>query len=151
MSVIGYVPGAFDLFHIGHLTIIRRARGVCDHLVAGVVTDDVVRAVKGRPPVVPHAERMEIVASLRLVDEVVTDPYQDKFDMWPLVRFDVLVKGDDWRGTPKGAKLEADLATVGARVVYFPYTIHTSSTLLRRFLGQQPDPAAGDSPASQPA
>ncbi|MCK9899967.1 cytidyltransferase [Parafrankia colletiae] len=136
MTVVGYVPGAYDMFHIGHLNIIRRARDACDRLVAGVVTDDVVLAVKGRPPVVPLSERMEIVGSLRMVDDVVADPHRDKFDMWPTVRYDILFKGDDWRGTTRGRKLEADLSTVGARVIYFPYTIHTSSTLLRRFLSQ---------------
>lgn len=137
MTIVGYVPGAYDMFHIGHLNIIRRARSECDRLVVGVVTDEVVRAVKGRAPVVPLAERMEIVGSLRIVDEVVADEHRDKFAMWPAVRYDVLFKGDDWAGTPKGRKLEADLASVGARVVYFPYTVHTSSTLLRRFLDQQ--------------
>ncbi|CUU55398.1 glycerol-3-phosphate cytidylyltransferase [Parafrankia irregularis] len=142
MTVVGYVPGVYDMFHIGHLNIIRRARGACDHLVVGVVTDEVVLAVKGHLPVVPLAERLEIVGSLRLVDEVVVDSHHDKFAMWPAVHYDVLFKGDDWQHTPKGRKLEADLATVGARVVYFPYTVHTSSTELRRFLSQQRDELA---------
>ncbi len=131
MTAIGYCPGVFDMFHVGHLNILRRARLDCDHLVAGVVTDEVVEQVKGRPPVVPLAERMEIVSSIRYVDEVVPDPTVEKFDMWDELRYDILFKGDDWRGTPKGARLEAALAAVGARVVYFPYTRQTSSSLLR--------------------
>nr|WP_232793951.1 MULTISPECIES: adenylyltransferase/cytidyltransferase family protein [Pseudofrankia] len=142
------MPGVFDMFHIGHLNIVRRARLECDRLVAGVVTDEVVLAVKGRPPVIPLVERIEIVGSLRLVDEVVADPHRDKFDMWPSVRYDVLFKGDDWRGTAKAQKLEADLATVGARIIYFPYTVHTSSTLLRRFLSQRVGPDASDASAA---
>ena len=70
-AVRGYVPGVFDMFHVGHLNLITSARPFCDHLIVGVVTDEVVEAVKGKPPVVPLRERMEIVAALRDVDEVV--------------------------------------------------------------------------------
>jgi glycerol-3-phosphate cytidylyltransferase len=132
--VKGYVPGVFDMLHVGHLNIIRAARSHCDRLVVGVVADDVVERVKGRPPVVPLEERIEILSELRMVDEVVADAHADKFDSWQQLRYDVIFKGDDWRGTPKGLKLEADLRRVGARIVYFPYTRHTSSTLLRRAL-----------------
>lgn len=131
----GYVPGVYDMFHVGHLNLIRAARPYCDHLIVGVVTDEVVEAVKGKPPVVPLRERMEIVGALRDVDEVVVDVHRDKFDSWQDLRYDVVFKGDDWKDSPKGAKLEADLAPVGARVHYFPYTRHTSSTLLREVLG----------------
>lgn len=133
-SLRGYVPGVFDMFHVGHLNIVRAARAQCDHLIVGVVADEVVERVKGRPPVVPLAERLEIVAALRDVDQVVVDSHADKFDSWFDLRFDVIFKGDDWRGTPKGVKLENDLARVGASIIYFPYTRHTSSTLLRSTL-----------------
>ncbi|MEW1957304.1 adenylyltransferase/cytidyltransferase family protein [Kineococcus sp. NPDC059986] len=133
--VTGYVPGAWDLFHVGHLNILRRARESCDELVVGAVTDEVLAATKGRRPVIPLAERLEIVASLSLVDRVVVDDCtSDKMPMWQRLRFDVLFKGDDWRGTPKGAVLEASMAAVGARIVYFPYTHGTTSTLLRQFI-----------------
>ncbi|HRW18420.1 MAG TPA: adenylyltransferase/cytidyltransferase family protein [Dermatophilaceae bacterium] len=141
MSIRGYVPGVFDMFHVGHLNIVRAARKECDYLIVGVVADEVVAAVKGRPPVVPLAERMEIVAALRDVDEVVVDDHADKFDAWQQIRYDVIFKGDDWRGTPKGAKLESDLASVGARIHYFPYTRHTSSTILRQALDDLVDPS----------
>jgi glycerol-3-phosphate cytidylyltransferase len=132
MSVMGYVPGVYDMFHIGHLNILRRAREGCDELVVGAVTDDVVERTKGRRPVVPLAERMEILSSLALVDRVVPDDCtSDKLPMWERLHFDVLFKGDDWRGTAKGDQLEESMALVGARVVYFPYTQGTSSTLLR--------------------
>lgn len=130
----GYVPGVFDMFHVGHLNIIRAARPHCDWLILGVVADEVVERVKGRRPVVPLEERIEILSELRMVDEVVADQHADKFDTWKVLHFDVIFKGDDWRGTPKGRKLEADLSRVGARIVYFPYTQHTSSTLLRHAL-----------------
>ena len=134
MTVRGYCPGVFDLFHIGHLRIIERARAHCDQLVVGVVTDEVTIEAKGRPPVVPFDERFAIVSALRMVDEVIADTQRDKFLMWPEVKYDVLFKGDDWKGTPKGDRLESDLDVVGARVQYFPYTATTSSTMLREFL-----------------
>jgi glycerol-3-phosphate cytidylyltransferase len=136
MTVIGYAPGAYDMFHIGHLNILRRAKAACDILIAGVATDEVVEQVKGRRPVVPHNERMEIVGSITYVDEVVTDPTSDKFEMLERVRFDVFFKGDDWKGTPRGNSLEARFGEVGVRVVYLPYTAHTSSTLLRAFIAR---------------
>jgi glycerol-3-phosphate cytidylyltransferase len=134
MRVVGYVPGAYDMFHIGHLNILNRASLECDHLIAGVVTDEVLVRAKGRAAVVPLAERLEIVRSIDVVDEAVTDLSSDKFVMWQRLKFDVLFKGDDWKGTKKGDRLEADLGAVGVRVVYFPYTVHTSSTALRRLI-----------------
>ena len=130
----GYVPGVFDLFHIGHLNVIGNARRECDWLVAGVVSDEVTAAIKGRSPVIPLVERIEILRALRDVDEVVVDHHADKFDSWREFPYDVIFKGDDWRGTPRALRLEQDLATVGARIHYFPYTMHTSSTLLRTVL-----------------
>jgi glycerol-3-phosphate cytidylyltransferase len=147
MGVVGYVPGAYDMFHIGHLNILKRARRECDHLIAGVVTDEVLVRAKGRPAVVPLAERLEIVRSINVVDEAVTDVSSDKFVMWQQLKFDVLFKGDDWKGTEKGDRLEADLGAVGVRVVYFPYTVHTSSTALRQLINagghEAPVPAEG--------
>ena len=131
MTVIGYAPGAYDLFHIGHLNILKHAAENCDRLIAGVVSDEMLLQAKGRLPVVPLAERMEIVRSLRFVDAVHAETVPDKVDTWREVGFDVIFKGDDWRGTPKGDKLERDFAAVGVEVVYFPYTVHTSSTALR--------------------
>jgi glycerol-3-phosphate cytidylyltransferase len=134
MTVVGYAPGAYDLFHVGHLNVLRQAAEHCDVLVAGVVADEVLLQTKGRAPVVPLAERMEIVASVRFVDRVHAEVVPDKLETWRAVRFDVIFKGDDWRGTPKGDRLERDFATVGVDVHYFPYTMHTSSTALRRAL-----------------
>ena len=134
MTVVGYAPGAYDLFHIGHLNILRHAADNCDRLIAGVVSDEMLLLAKGRAPVVPLAERMEIVRSLRFVDDVHAEVLPDKIDTWQEVGFDVLFKGDDWRGTPKGERLERDFAEVGVTVQYFPYTMHTSSTLLRKAL-----------------
>jgi glycerol-3-phosphate cytidylyltransferase len=147
MTVVGYAPGAYDLFHIGHLNVLRHAADNCDFLVAGVVADEVLVQTKGRAPVVPLAERMEIVRNLRFVDAVHAEVVPDKIDTWREVRFDVIFKGDDWRGTAKGDRLERDFAAVGVEVRYFPYTMHTSSTMLRKALSaltsEQPVAAAG--------
>ena len=131
---VGYVSGVFDMFHIGHLNVISRARECCDLLVVGVLTDAESIVSKGRPPVVPEDERLAIVRALGMVDEAMLDPSLDKSVAWRIRSFDVLYKGDDWRGTERGRRLEEQLASVGARVEYFPYTVHTSSTVLRRHL-----------------
>jgi glycerol-3-phosphate cytidylyltransferase len=133
---IRYAAGAFDLFHVGHLNLLAQASQRCDYLIAGVVSDELVRATKGRAPVVPLAERLEIVRNIRYVDEAVAEVHLSRLDTWRDNHFDVFFKGDDWRGTEKGVSLEQQLSSVGVEVVYFPYTMHTSSTVLRRALGQ---------------
>jgi glycerol-3-phosphate cytidylyltransferase len=131
---VGYVPGIFDMFHVGHLNILRNARLACDHLIAGVVSDELSLRVKGKLPVVPLNERLEVVRSIRYVDDAVEEDVDEKLDMWERLQFNVIIKGDDWRGTAKGNKLERDFASVGVDVVYLPYTVHTSSTKLRQVL-----------------
>lgn len=131
---IGYAAGAYDLFHVGHLNLLRQAKAECDYLLAGVVTDELLVRTKGRAPVIPLAERLEIVRNVRFVDDAIAEHRDRKIDTWREHPFDVLFKGDDWRGTPKGLALERDFAAVGVEVVYFPYTVHTSSTALRRTL-----------------
>lgn len=133
---IGYAPGVYDLFHVGHLNILRRARERCDHLIAGVVSDEQSLRAKRKVPVVPLAERLEIVEHIRFVDQAVVEDVPTKLEMWEQYPFDVIFKGDDWRGTPKGDRLEQDFAAVGVQVCYLPYTVHTSSTILRRTLDQ---------------
>ena len=131
---IGYAAGAFDLFHVGHLNILRHARAQCDVLIAGVVSDEMLRAVKGVDPFIPTAERAAIVGGTRYVDHVYVEEVPDKLDVWREVGFTHFFKGDDWRGTEKGERLEREFAAVGVEVVYFPYTAHTSSSQLRRAL-----------------
>ncbi len=133
-EVIGYASGVFDLFHVGHLNLLRSASQHCDRLIVGVASDEYVQEFKGIAPVVPCEERVEIVSHLRFVDEVIVDRSVDKTRAWRERPFDVIFKGDDWRGSPKGDRLEAEMATVGARVEYFPYTLHTSSTRLRSYI-----------------
>lgn len=135
--VVGYAPGAYDLFHVGHLNILKHAKSKCDYLIAGVVSDEMCELTKGKTPVVPLNERLAIVSAISYVDEAVAEVVRDKTETWKSVKFDVIFKGDDWRGTPKGDKLEADFAKLGVEVVYFPYTMHTSSTMLRRTLEER--------------
>ena len=135
--ITGYVPGGFDMLHVGHLNILTEAATRCDHLIAGVATDESLERMKGRGPIVPLTERMSMVAALRMVDSVVPDYDQDKRLAWKRSPFDVLFKGTDWKDTDKGRRLEAEMAEVGASVVYLPYTPTTSSTMLRRTLVQE--------------
>ena len=139
---IGYAAGGFDLFHVGHLNLLRRARQQCDVLIAGVVSDEMLREVKGIEPVIPTAERAEIVAGLRCVDRVHVETTPSKIDAWRAVGFTHFFKGDDWRGTPKGILLEQQFAEVGVQIEYLPYTMHTSSTALRRALAALTAPTA---------
>ena len=134
MNVVGYAPGAWDMFHVGHLNVLRHARSNCDYLVAGVVDDEMLELAKGRRPVVPVIERAEIVRHVVYVDEVFVETQPNKIETWRQRPFDVFFKGDDWKGTAKGRDLERRFADVGVDVVYFPYTVHTSSTVLRRAL-----------------
>jgi glycerol-3-phosphate cytidylyltransferase len=129
--IVGYAPGIYDLFHVGHLNILRRAKQHCDVLVAGVLSDEMCLAAKGQMPVIPAVERLEIVQHVDFVDRVHEEVVPGKLDTWHAVRFDRIFKGDDWRGTAKGRRLEADMSSVGVEVVYFPYTVTTSSTKLR--------------------
>lgn len=140
-KTVGYAPGVFDMFHIGHLNVLQRAKAQCDYLIVGVVTDERVTAVKSTPPIMPLNERLELVSALDLVDEVVVDDSIDKVEMWNKLHFDIIFKGDDWRGTPKGDQLEKGMADVGAKVVYFPYTEHISSTRLRALINAANDAA----------
>ena len=121
------------MFHIGHLNVLKNAKAQCDYLIVGVSTDDLV-GYKGKHAMIPFEERKEIVAAIKYVDEVVTQENMDKLGAWKKYHFDVMFVGDDWKGTDKWNKIEAELAEVGAKVVYFPYTKGTSSTLINETL-----------------
>jgi len=134
MIRIGYAPGAYDLFHVGHLNLLKQAKEHCDFLIAGVVADDVLIEHKGVKPVVPLAERLEIVRNVRYVDAAHPAFTNDKAAIWKDLRFNVMFKGDDWKGTDKGLQLERSFAGLGVEIVYFPYGKITSSSALRRTL-----------------
>ena len=146
---VGYAPGVYDLFHIGHLNILRNAAARCDHLIAGVVSDEMTLMAKGVMPMIPLAERLEIVRSIYCVDEVWAETVPSKLDTWHQVGFDILFKGDDWRGTPKGITLERDFAEVDVEIVYFAYTRDTTSTRLRAALDTLSGQRTGEQRAAE--
>ena len=132
--VIGYTTGVFDLFHVGHLNILRRAKEQCDYLIVGVSTDELVEHYKNKRPVISFEERCEIVKAIRYVDEVVAQTDRDKFAAWERLRFDRMFVGDDWKGSAIFTELEERLKPHGVQIVYFPYTKDTSSTMLKAAL-----------------
>ena len=132
-NVVGYTSGVYDLFHIGHLNLIKNAKGLCDKLIVGVTSDKLV-AYKNKKAVIPHQERMEIVRNIRQVDTVVAQNDMDKFKMWQRLKFDVMFVGDDWFETEKWEELEERFKAVGVKIIYFPYTEGTSSTLINKTL-----------------
>jgi glycerol-3-phosphate cytidylyltransferase len=142
MIRIGYAPGPFDLFQIGHLNLLRRAKEHRDYLVASVVGDEVMMEHKGVTPVIPLAERLEIIRNVRFVEAAVAGLTSDKVATWKDRRFNVLFKGSDWQGTEKSNKLEREFASLGVEIAYPPYTLATSSSALRRTL-QNIDTLAG--------
>ena len=131
--IIGYTTGVFDLFHIGHLNMLKNAKAMCDKLIVGVTTDDLV-AYKHKKAVIPFEERLEIVRNIKCVDVAVPQATMDKFEAWKKLRFDVMFVGDDWYGTEKWKDYERQFNEVGVRIIYFPYTKGTSSTLINQTL-----------------
>lgn len=132
--IIGYTTGVFDLFHIGHLNILRRAREQCDHLIVGVSTDELVEEYKHKRPVICYEERRQIVEAIRYVDEVIPQTDRDKYAAWEKLGFNRMFVGDDWKGSPLFEELEKKLRIHGVDIVYFPYTQGTSSTKLSHVL-----------------
>lgn len=127
---IGYTTGVFDMFHIGHLNILRRAKEQCDFLIVGVSTDELVIDYKKKTPTIRFEDRVTIVESIRYVDKVVPQTSLDKFEAWETLKFDAIFHGDDWKGSSLYNKIEAELRAVGVDIVFLPYTSGISSTLL---------------------
>lgn len=127
----GYTTGVFDMFHIGHLNILRQAKELCEHLIVGVSTDELVQSYKNKTPIIPFSERKAIVEACRYVDEVIAQTDRDKIAAYERLKFDVMFVGDDWKGKPLFMEVEKYLNAHGAGVVYFPYTQGTSSSILR--------------------
>lgn len=133
---IGYTTGVFDMFHIGHLNILRRAKEQCEHLIVGVSTDDVVESYKHHLPVIPYADRAAIVSAIQYVDKVVPQKSMDKFDAWRELHFDVMFHGSEWKNTDLYNDYERRFAEVGVEIVYLPHTDGISSTMLRERNGK---------------
>lgn len=130
---IGYTTGVFDLFHVGHLNLLRKAKEQCDYLIVGVSTDALV-SYKHKQAVISFEERKQIVGAIKYVDEVVAQEDMDKMAAWERLHFNVMFVGDDWKGTPKWDEYERQFKEVGVEIVYFPYTQGTSSTLINQTL-----------------
>lgn len=133
---IGYTTGVYDLFHIGHLNIIKKAKEECDFLIVGVTSDEEAFKVKSKKPLIPFEERIEIVRSIIYVDMAISEDDTNKIEAWKNLKFQAIFKGDDWKNTPKWLNYEKEFIKLGVDVVYFPYTKTTSSTKIRKFLDE---------------
>ena len=127
--IIGYTSGVFDLFHIGHLNLLKNAKGMCDRLIVGVTTDD-LSLYKGKKPLIPFEDRIEIIRSIKYVDAAVPQETMDKTEMCKKIKASMLFVGDDWYNTPKWDVIEQKLKELGIKVIYFPYTKGVSSTVI---------------------
>ena len=130
----GYTTGVFDMFHIGHLNLLKKAKEYCDYLIVGVSTDEVVESYKHKAPIIPFEERIAIVSELRCVDRVVPQLSMDKMEAWKKLHFDALFHGSDWKGTDMYNKMIEEFAEIGVDVVFLPHTEGVSSTLLSDIL-----------------
>ena len=133
-KVIGYTTGVFDMFHIGHLNVIKRAKEQCDFLIVGVSTDELVQKDKNKDPVIPYSERVAIVEAIRYVDKVVPQPNKDKLSAWNKYHFDKMFVGSDWQGSPQWNRFEEQFAPLGVKIVYLPHTDGISSTELTAYI-----------------
>jgi len=131
--IVGYTSGVYDLFHIGHLNLLKNAKGLCDKLIVGVSTDELV-SYKNKQAVIPHLERVEIVRAIKFVDVVVPQEDMDKLKMWERLKFNIMFVGDDWFDTPKWKELEEKFEVLGVKIIYFPYTKGISSTKINETL-----------------
>lgn len=134
---VGYTTGVFDLFHIGHLNILRRAKEMCEYLIVGVSTDELVKEYKNKTPVIPFEERCAIVEAIKYVDKVVPQENRDKIAAFDEHKFDVIFVGDDWKGSDVFGEVDAYMKSNGASgVCYIPYTQNVSSTILKDVLNK---------------
>ena len=134
---IGYTTGVYDMFHIGHLNILRRAKELCDHLIVGVTTDELCRERKNKEPIICEEDRVAIVEAIRYVDRVVLQADMDKLAAVRQYGADAVFVGSDWKGTPAWQEYERQFAEVGCTVVYLDHTEGISSTILRDRLNRQ--------------
>jgi len=133
--IIGYTSGVFDLFHIGHLNLLKNAKGMCDKLIVGVTTDD-LSLYKDKKPLIPFEDRFEIIRSIYYVDAVVPQETMDKATMCKKIKASLLFVGDDWYDTPKWNEIEFELNKIDIKVIYFPYTKGISSTTISTALNE---------------
>lgn len=144
--IIGYTTGVYDMFHIGHLNVIKNAKAQCDYLIVGVSTDELVQVEKHKTPVIPFAERKEIVSAIKYVDKVVPQVDKNKLAAWRKYHFNKMFVGSDWQGTPTWKKFEEEFKPYGVEIVYLPHTDGISSTeltnLIKNLLPKYSEPTA---------
>ena len=131
---VGYTQGVYDMFHIGHLNVLKNAKAQCDYLIVGVSTDELVQKEKNKTPVIPYSERVQIVSELKCVDEVVPQCNKNKKEAWEKYKFDKMFVGSDWKGTPQWEKFEKEFEPLGVQIVYLPHTDGISSTKLTNYI-----------------
>lgn len=134
---VGYTTGVFDMFHIGHLNILQRAKAQCEYLIVGVTTDALCQSRKNKLPIISEAERVAIVQAIRYVDRVVLQGHMDKLQPVKEYGVDAVFVGSDWKGTPSWDAYEKEFAAVGCDVVYLDHTDGISSSILRERLNQE--------------
>ena len=132
-ETVGYTSGVFDLFHVGHLNLLLRSKALCDRLIVGVTTDELV-AYKNASPVIPFEQRIEIIKNIRCVDLAIPQDDLDKFSMWRKLKFDMMFIGDDWFDTDRFKQYEDQLTSVGVKIVYLPYTEGVSTSDIKKSL-----------------
>lgn len=128
---IGYTTGVFDMFHIGHLNVLKQAKEQCDYLIVGVSTDENVFMYKGKTPEIPFEQRIKIVEAIKYVDKVVPQTNMNKFEAWEKLHFDVLFHGDDWKNSDMYNEIIERFKAVNVDVVFLKHTEGISSSLLR--------------------
>ncbi len=128
--IVGYTTGVYDMFHIGHLNILMNAKQLCDYLIVGVSTDELVESEKNKKPVIPYEERKEIVSAIKYVDKTVPQFNKNKLEAWKKYHFDKMFVGSDWQGTPQWKRYEEEFKPLGVEIVYLPHTDGISSTIL---------------------
>jgi glycerol-3-phosphate cytidylyltransferase len=133
-KIIGYTTGVYDMFHIGHLHLLKKAKNKCDYLIVGVSTDELVESYKNKTPIIPFEDRLEIISSLKFVDEVVAVTHRDKKQSYLDIGYDILFVGDDWKGSEIFNDLEKYLKQNNSKIEYLPYTQGVSSTQFREIL-----------------
>lgn len=136
---IGFTDGVYDMFHVGHLNMIREAKKRCDYLIVGVHSDEIVEGYKHRTPIIREEDRREIVGAIREVDKAVINRTRDKMTLWELHHFDTIFIGDDWKGTERWINFEKELAKIGVNVEYIPYTKGISTTQIRQRIMETDD------------
>lgn len=129
--IIGYTTGVFDMFHIGHLNILRNAKKYCDYLIVGVTTDELCFKRKNKYPIINQKERMDIIESIKYVDKVIPQENMDKLEAAKKNNVNIVFVGSDWKGTEAWNKYEEDLEKINCRVIYLDHTDGVSSSILR--------------------